>query len=92
MMEVQLSGDAMLVLIAHAAIDALIIAILISSILSWFRPDPRNPLVRLLNAIVDPVMHPIRALLPGAGGLDFSPMVAIILLLLLQSLLKRGLS
>lgn len=92
MMEVPLSGDAMLVLIANAAIDALIIAILISSILSWFRPDPRNPLVRLLNAVVDPVIHPIRALLPGMGGLDFSPMVAVILLLLLQSLLKRGLA
>lgn len=92
MMEVPLSGDAMLVLIANAAIDALIIAILISSILSWFRTDPRNPLVRLLNAVVDPVIHPIRALLPGMGGLDFSPMVAVILLLLLQSLLKRGLA
>lgn len=82
----------MLVLIAHRVIDLLILAILVSSILSWFRPDPRQPMVRLLNAVVDPILHPIRALLPGTGGLDFSPMLAVVILMLLRSLLERGLA
>jgi YggT family protein len=93
MMEVQPTAAlTMLVLIAHRVIDLLILAILVSSILSWFRPDPRNPFVRVLNAVVEPILHPIRALLPGMGGLDFSPMLAVVILMLLRSLLERGLT
>jgi len=82
----------MLVSIVHQAINLLILAILVSSILSWFRPDPRNPFVRLLQAIVDPLLHPLRTLLPAIGGLDFSPMLAVVILMLLRSLLERGLA
>jgi YggT family protein len=73
-------------------IQILIWMIVISSVLSWFRPNPGNPLVRLLHAVVDPLLHPIRAVLPTGGGLDFSPMVAIVILLILQRLLQAGLS
>jgi len=80
-----------IITIANGAIQLLIYLILISSILSWFQPDPRNPLVRLLHGIVDPVLHPIRALLPSTMGMDFSPMVAIVVLWLLQSVLNNSL-
>jgi YggT family protein len=73
-------------------ITLVIYLILIASILSWFQPDPRNPLVRLLHAIVDPVLHPIRTLLPSAMGMDFSPMLAIVILWLLQSLINNSLA
>lgn len=79
-----------LVLLAHYAIQALILLIVITSLMSWFNPDPRNPVVKLLHAIVDPLLHPIRTLMPTSLGMDFSPMIAILLLWVLQNLLQRG--
>ena len=78
--------------LVNAGIQVLIYLILIASILSWFQPDPRNPLVRLLHAIVDPVLHPLRTLLPSAMGMDFSPMLAIVILWLLQNLIHNSLA
>jgi YggT family protein len=81
-----------IVMLADWGIEILILLILITSLLSWFQPSPHNPLVRLLHAVVDPLLHPIRAILPSAMGMDFSPMVAMVILWMLQNLLRRGLS
>jgi len=77
--------------LADWAIQILIYLIVIASLLSWFQPSSRNELVRLLHAVVDPVLHPIRSILPSSMGMDFSPMVAILILWMLQRLLQRGL-
>jgi YggT family protein len=77
--------------LADWAIQILIYLIVIASLLSWFQPSARNQLVRLLHTVVDPVLHPIRAILPSSMGMDFSPMVAILILWMLQRLLQRGL-
>ena len=79
------------IILADWAIQILILLIVACSLLSWFQPNPRQPLVRLLHAVVDPVLHPIRAILPSTMGMDFSPMVAILILWMLQRLLQRGL-
>ncbi len=60
------------------------VAILISVILSWVGRDARHPLVALLNSVVEPVLRPVRRILPSIGGLDLSP---LIVLLLIQALL-----
>ena len=78
------------IFIAEKLITLLILLIFITSLLSWVQPDPRNPLVRALHGIVDPVLHPIRTLLPSSMGMDFSPMVAILILYALQALLQRS--
>jgi YggT family protein len=80
-----------IVLVADKLIVLLIMLIFITSLLSWVQPDPRNPMVRLLHGIVDPVLHPIRSLLPSTMGMDFSPMVAILILYVLQNLLHHNL-
>jgi YggT family protein len=49
--------------------------------------DPYQPLMQLIVRLTEPVLAPIRAVMPQAGGLDFSPMVAMILLTILQSVL-----
>jgi len=82
----------LVVTLADWGIEVLILMILVTSLLSWFQPDPRNPLVRLLHTIVDPLLHPIRAILPSTAGMDFSPMVAMVILWMLQNLLHRSLS
>ena len=76
--------------LADRAIQLLIILILVTSLMSWFQPDPRHPVVRFLRALVDPILHPIRVLLPTAMGMDFSPMVAILILMMLQRMLMRA--
>jgi len=79
-----------LVEIADWAIRALQLLIIVASVLTWFPVSPRNSFVRLIHALVDPLLQPIRALLPTTMGMDFSPMVAILILWLLQSLLHNS--
>src|SRR5213080_4655255 len=54
--------------------------VLISALLSWVNPDPRNPIVRFLYSVTEPVLYHIRRRLPFvvAGGLDLSPLVLMI--------------
>jgi len=69
---------------------ALSLLLIISAVMSWFQPDPRNPFVRLIHAIVDPLLLPVRAILPPAAGMDFSPMVVMIILWILRNLISRS--
>ena len=52
------------------------------ALISWVSPDPYNPLVRMLAAATEPVLAPLRRLVPPRklGGLDLSPLVAILLI------------
>jgi YggT family protein len=54
--------------------------IFIRAILSWFNLDPNSPLVQALDAVTEPIIQPIRAIMPRLGMIDFSPLVAILLL------------
>jgi YggT family protein len=58
------------------------IIIFIRCILSFVQPDPRNPIVRFIYQITDPLMDAVRRAFPflAAGGIDFSPIVIIFLL------------
>lgn len=57
--------------------------------MSWMRLDPyNNELVRFLYVITEPVLEPIRAVLPATGMIDFSPLVATILIIALQQVLS----
>ena len=56
------------------------LAIFVRAILSWFNLDPRSPLIQALDAITEPIIAPIRNVMPRLGMIDFSPLVAILLL------------
>src|SRR5947199_6791291 len=60
--------------------------VLISALLSWVNPDPRNPIVRFLYAVTEPALAQIRRRLPFvyAGGIDFSPLVLMMVIYLVQ--------
>ena len=79
------------IILANWAIQILICLIVVASLLSWFQPGSRNELVRLLHTVVDPLLHPIRAILPAISGMDFSPLIAILILSWLRNLLNRSL-
>ena len=54
--------------------------IIVRALISWINPNPDNPLIRIIYAITDPVLVPIRRLLPDMGGLDISPFIAIVII------------
>ena len=56
------------------------IAIIVRVILSWIAQQSYNPMTAIAGAIADPVVRPLRRLIPPIGGIDFSPFVTIILL------------
>jgi YggT family protein len=63
--------------------------IIIRAVMSWMNPNPNNPLVKALNVVTEPILKPLRALVPPArlGGLDISPILAIVLIQILRYLL-----
>lgn len=66
-------------------LGALWVVILVNALLSWVRPDPRNPIVMVLDRVSDFVCDPIRRLFPtNAGGIDFAPFIAMLLIIFLQ--------
>lgn len=58
----------------------LTIAIFLRAILSWFNMDPRSPLIQILDAITEPIMDPVRRIMPRLGMIDLSPLVVILLI------------
>jgi YggT family protein len=65
-----------------------VLVLFIYVILSWFSPDPRNPLVQLLTLIAVPILEPIRRLIPPIGGvIDLSPIVALFALQIVNAVL-----
>lgn len=71
-------------------VQALGFAIFARSILTWFPIDRDGPVVQALNAITDPILDPLRRVLPTIGALDLSPMVAIIVLFTLSRFLSSS--
>ena len=63
------------------------IIILARVLMSWVQVDPNSPLARTLIDLTEPVLAPIRNLLPPTMGLDFSPIIAMILLQIVGQML-----
>ena len=61
--------------------------ILARVLMSWVNIDPYSPLARAIFQMTEPVLRPIRNMLPPASGLDFSPIIAMILLQVLGQVL-----
>ena len=68
------------------ALNIFIFAIIIQAVLSWINPDPYNPVSGLLFNITRPVLQPFRSLIKPVGGLDLSPLVALIVLMFIERL------
>ena len=66
----------------------LVLMVLVSVILSYFM-DPYHPIRRFLDRIVEPMLSPIRRVVPLVGMLDFSPLILIVLIQLIGNLLIR---
>ena len=65
----------------------LFLAIIIRAILSWVSVAALQPVARFFNMITDPLIEPIRRRMPPTSGVDFSPLVAVLLIWLVEYVL-----
>jgi len=64
-----------------------LIAILIQVILSWVNPGIYNPVIGLVNTLATPALRPIQKLIPPVGGIDLSPLFAILMIMVAKMLI-----
>ena len=67
--------------------------ILIRALVSWVNPDPYNPIIIFLQRATEPVLEPLRRLVPPEriGGIDLSPLLAMLAILFIRSFLVQSL-
>jgi YggT family protein len=65
--------------------------VIAAALVSWVSPDPRNPIVQFLYRTTEPILRPFRRILPPrkTGGIDFSPLLVILLIVFLKVFLSR---
>ena len=64
--------------------------IIARAVLSWVSPDPYNPIVRFINKVTEPVLYKVRSIIPvGFGGIDFSPIIVILIIYFLQNFVVK---
>lgn len=67
--------------------------IIIRTIISWVNPDPYNPIIQFLYQVTEPVLSPIRRIIPTyTTGIDFSPIIVFLLIIFLQNFLVSTLT
>ena len=67
------------------------LAILARVLLSWFRLHQRHPVVNFIYQITEPILRPLRNIIPPLGMIDISPIVALILLGIIRAIILGGL-
>ncbi len=67
-------------------LDLYFYVVLVAVVTSWMRLPPNNPIVHYSKMLTEPVLAPIRKLLPPMGGLDFSPLILLVLLRFLRGM------
>lgn len=78
--------------ILDVLLTAYLWVVVISAVISWVSPDPYNPIVRFLRRLTEPILSRLRRLIPLTGmGVDFSPVVLILIIYFLQWFLVKTL-
>jgi YggT family protein len=67
--------------------------IIAAALMTWVSPDPRNPIVMFLRRVTEPVLEPVRRMLPPwkTGGLDLSPLIVLIAIQFVERVVLRAL-
>jgi YggT family protein len=82
-----MSPQAVAIQIVDLVFTFLYLAIMARIILSWFRFDPYHPVSVFLYRVTEPILGFFRSIIPPVGMIDFSPIVAIVVLGIVQQLL-----
>lgn len=75
----------MIAQVVDTTLFVLILLIIGRSIMSWFNLDPRNPIAEFLITVTEPILAPLRSVIPRMGMFDLTPMAAVFMLILLRS-------
>ena len=75
--------------VAGLVVNTYLVALIVMIVVSWVAPGTRHPAVLLTYQITEPVMAPVRSMLPAAGGLDFSPLLVFIAINVIQIALRH---
>ena len=75
--------------VAGLVVNTYLVALIVMIVVSWVAPGTRHPAVLLTYQITEPVMSPVRSMLPSAGGLDFSPILVFIAINVIQISLRH---
>ena len=70
------------------ALQLFVLLIFARAIISWFRISPYNPIVQFLHTMTEPVLAPVRRLMPQGMMMDFSPLIVIIVIAVLRQFLR----
>lgn len=80
----------MIVLLLNLALSVYSFILLARVLMTWFpNVDPYHPVVRFLYQATEPVLAPVRQLLPPMAGFDFSPVVVLVAISLIRTLILR---
>jgi YggT family protein len=78
--------------VSDMILKLMMLLIFVRAIISWFSPDPYNPLVQFLQRVTEPILAPIRRLIPMLSlGIDISPIIAFFAIVFLQTFLVQTL-
>ena len=79
--------------VSEFILTALTWLIVIRALISWVNPDPHNAIVQFLYKMTEPILYPIRKLLPFSfrAGIDLSPIIAILIIIFCRSFLVQTL-
>ncbi len=75
--------------VLNLALSLFVWLIIIRALISWFSPDPYNPLFQFLYRITEPILSLVRNALPNFGGIDISPIVVLLAIEFLKGFLIR---
>ena len=75
--------------ILQRLIDLYELILFIGALLTWVAPGINHPIVRLIRTLTEPLLRPLRRVLPTMADVDISPVAAIVLLEILSLVLAR---
>lgn len=81
-----------LVSLVNLVVNVFTLLIIGRALLSWFDPGMQTPVGRVLRDITEPIIAPIRQVMPSLGMFDLSPIVALLLVRLIGQLITRAVS
>jgi len=73
--------------VIHVVLMTAMIVVIARAVLSWVSPDPYNPIVRIINQFSEPLLFPVRKRVPYMGGIDFSPIIVLLIIMFLDNFL-----
>ena len=79
-------GSFQIIQLVNTAFNVLVWLIIGRCILSFIRHNPYQPVIKFIYDVTEPIMAPFRRILPVAGGMDFSPIIAVLAVSLVQKL------